>query len=78
MSTPSLQDVVRASRAILPELPKLIGDDAPEVRHRLQLLLARAERGKPVGIFQARRPVDPVLKGVSPFDRHTGAFKGPG
>ena len=74
MSTPSPEEIVRAARAILPELPTLVGDDAPEVRHRLRLLLERPSAAGPSGrIFQARRPVDRVLKGVSALDRHTGA-----
>jgi hypothetical protein len=48
VSPRSLEEVLRAARAILPELPTLVGDDAPEVRHRLRLLLDRAKRGEPV------------------------------
>jgi hypothetical protein len=78
MSPPSPEEIVRAARAILPELPTLLGDDAPEVRHRLQLLLARAERGEPVTdeiveLLRSRSATRVRLTDLLSFEEHVAA-----
>ena len=78
MSPPSPEEIVRAGRAILPELPTLLGDDAPEVRHRLQLLLARAERGEPVTdeiveLLRSRSATRVRLTDLLSFEEHVAA-----
>jgi hypothetical protein len=57
MSHRSLDEVVAAARALLPELSALLGVEADEVRRRLEELLERAERGEPVAdqIFELLR-----------------------
>jgi hypothetical protein len=48
MSDHSLDEVVRAARALLPELSALLGEEAEGLRRRLEDLLERAEYGEPV------------------------------
>ena len=48
MSDGSLAAVVAAARTLLPELSTLLGVEADGVRHELEELIDRAERGEPV------------------------------
>ena len=48
MSDGSLAAVVAAARTLLPELSTLLGVEADGVRHELEDLIDRAERGEPV------------------------------